>query len=149
MNLGLLPLVALSAMLTLAPTLHRPSAVTAPLVSDGAITSLGRRPSHEGLYSAEVTRTTPLAVGTGAAWTIHLATRNGRRVAHASITASVWAPDTGERVPRRPAVRYVGGGDYRVDGIAFPHGGWWNIALTINARAGADSLAFNVVLPER
>jgi hypothetical protein len=51
------------------------------------------------------------------------------------------------RSPVVPTVRYVGGGDYRIDNVVFAKAGWWNVALVIDGKRGADSLAFNVVVP--
>ena len=51
------------------------------------------------------------------------------------------------RAPVAPSVRYVGGGDYRIDNLIFPKAGWWNVALVIDGKRGTDSLAFNVVVP--
>jgi hypothetical protein len=56
-------------------------------------------------------------------------------------------PETGERSSARVAMRGVGPGLYRMDGIAFPRAGWWNVALAIGGPAARDSVAFNVILP--
>jgi hypothetical protein len=60
-----------------------------------------------------------------------------------------WAPETGEVSSKVATSRYVGGGNYRLDGIYFPHAGWWNVALVIAGANGADSVAFNVIIPPR
>lgn len=122
--------------------------VAAPRVSNAAFASIGMRPSHNRLYTAEVVDKTSLKVGEGAAWTIHLTQRNHRRVAYANVIATVFAPLTDEHVFRKPTAHYLGGGNYRVEGIDLPHAGWWNVALVIDARAGVDSVAFNVILPD-
>lgn len=50
-------------------------------------------------------------------------------------------PETGEHGPSITA-RYVGHGNYRVDGLVLSRPGWWNVALVIDSRAGIDSVAF-------
>ncbi len=120
--------------------------VSEPLNAAGLFTSFDRRRSHNGLYAAAVISTAPAASSALQAWTIHVARRQ-RRIAHAKMTVDVWMPETELRSPIHPSVRYVGDGNYRVDSLAFPHPGWWNVALVIDSRFGTDSLAFNLLLP--
>ena len=119
-----------------------PAPTTAAVVA-----SVGRRPSHGGRYHAEVVSATPFAVGVRQTWTVGLMRPGRQRVARARLTVRSWSPETGEVSPISASVRYVGSGRYRVDGIYFSHAGWWNVALVIEASAGIDSLAFNVVMP--
>ena len=44
------------------------------------------------------------------------------------------------------ATDYLGGGQYRIDGIKFSMTGWWTLHFNISAKAGSDSVTFNVVL---
>ena len=121
----------------------------APTESDatGIVASLGRRASHGHHYHAEVVGTTPLATGVRQKWTVRLTRRGHRGVSGARLTVRSWSPETGEMSAAAPRARYVGGGRYRIDDIVFPHPGWWNVALVINAATGTDSVAFNVVMP--
>ena len=113
------------------------------------VASLDRRASHNGRYQAEIVANDPLEVGRPERWTLHLTQRNHRRLARADVSVNAWAPETGERSPRAATSRYVGGGNYRLDGIYFPHAGWWNVALVVGGADGVDSVAFNVILPPR
>jgi hypothetical protein len=113
------------------------------------VASLDRRPSHNGRYQAEIVANDPLTVGVSQSWTLHLTQRNHRRLAHAYVSANSWAPETGERSPRAVTARYVGGGNYRLNGIYFPRAGWWNVSLIVDGANGVDSVAFNVILPSR
>ena len=110
------------------------------------VTSFSERRSHNGRYSAEIVEASPVAIGTAQSWTLHLS-RRARRVSHATVVASAWMPDDGMRSPAVPTVRYVGGGDYRIENLVFTKAGWWNVALVIDGKQGTDSLAFNVVVP--
>jgi cytochrome c peroxidase len=110
------------------------------------VVSIGLSPSHNGRYSAEVVAAPPPAVGVGPSWTVRL-TRRGQGLSGARLSVRPWAPDTGDASTMSTSVRYVGDGQYRVDGIFFPTPGWWNVPLVIDGAAGVDSLAFNVVMP--
>lgn len=120
---------------------------TTSSVGAGVYASLGRRPSHNDRYSVEVVEAGSMAVGVPQSWIIHVAGRMQRRVAHAGVSVEASMPETGERSPAHPSARYLGHGDYRLDGLCFSRPGWWNVALLIDGRAGADSVAFNVTLP--
>jgi hypothetical protein len=113
----------------------------------GLVASVGRRPSHAGRYHAEVVSATPFSAGTRQSWTVGLTRRGHRRVSGARLGVRTSAPETGEVSPIAASVRYVGRGRYRLDDIYFPHPGWWNVALVIDAATGIDSVAFNVVIP--
>jgi hypothetical protein len=137
------------ALLSSDATVSRSATRNGPVIDVGAgvIASFDRRPSHNSRYSAEVVAADPIAAGAMQSWTVHLAGRTERRVAHASVNVEAWMPETGERSPVHPAAHYIGNGNYRVAGLCFSRAGWWNVALVIDGRAGTDSVAFNVVLP--
>lgn len=125
-----------------------PSTVTSSAASPtGLVLSLGQRPSHNGLYSAEVISASPMAIGVRQSWTVHLSRRT-HQLSHAAVKADAWMPDSPSDSPIKPSVRYVGSGNYRLDNVNFPRPGWWNVALVIDGRYGTDSVAFNVILPE-
>lgn len=111
-------------------------------------TSFGERRSHNGGYTAAIVDAAPVAVGAAQTWTLHLS-RRARRVSHATVVASAWMPDDSTRSPVTPSVRYVGGGDYRIDGLYFTKPGWWNVALVVGGDRGIDSVAFNLILPHQ
>lgn len=113
----------------------------------GVVTSFGYRASHNRRYHAEVVSAPLPVVGETQRWTVRLTRRDHRRLANAHVTAEVWMPETGVRSPVRPAVSYVGGGRYAIDGVVLSQPGWWNVALVVTGRAGTDSVAFNTVLP--
>jgi YtkA-like len=148
--------VALAIAITVGTAWPRSHAVRAPLArvaasdasKSGVIKSFHRRGSHHGRYAAEVVAASPLTTGADQSWTIRLAD-SGEPLANARVSADVWMPETGEHSSTHPSVRRVGGGDYRIEGLAFARAGWWNVALVIDGRSGVDSVAFNVVLPGR
>ena len=139
--------------LALSMTAYRATLTASPTVAAiregspaGLVTSFGERRSHNGRYTAEIVEASRVTIGAAQSWTLHLS-RRGRRVAHATVAATAWMPDDSVRSPVEPSVRYVGGGDYRIDGLLFTKAGWWNVALVVDGKQGRDSLAFNVVIP--
>jgi len=123
------------------------SASTGVPSAAGIVTSLGVRPSHNARYQAEVTAVTPFALREPQHWAIRLTQHGEGRVANARIRVKSWAPETGEVSRITPSAHYVGGGRYVVDDIIFNRPGLWNVALLIDGPAGADSVAFNVIMP--
>jgi hypothetical protein len=146
-RLLLIGVAALTATLATMRWTH--SLETTPVRNEdtGIVASLGRRASHGHRYHAEVVATTPLSSGVRQSWTVLLTRRGHRRVSGARLAIRTWSPETGEVSAIAPRVRYAGGGRYRVDDVYFPHPGWWNVALVVQAATGTDSVAFNVVLP--
>ncbi len=110
--------------------------------------SLGHRRSHNHRYFAEVTATTALKVGERQRWTFRLNRHNGSRVSDATVIALALMPETGTRATVQPRVSYAGGGVYTIDDVMFSRHGWWTLALIVDGKAGIDSLAFNIILPE-
>jgi hypothetical protein len=149
--LNALILVLVVAAMALAVRATNPVADHTPAKRDFAIppgvaTDLGLRTSHGGVYRGEVTAAT-VRVGESHQWTVRLERRNHRRVAHAGVQVRVWMPETRIESVVHPAATYVGGGNYRLDGVRLTRNGWWNIALIVDGCAGVDSLAFNVRVP--
>lgn len=145
--------ILLVLVLALSMTAYRATVTASPTVSAineaspaGLVTSFGERRSHNGRYTAKIVDASPVAIDAAQSWTLHLS-RRGRRVSHATVAATAWMPDDTVRSPVALSVRYVGGGDYRIDSLFFTKAGWWNVALVVDGNQGRDSVAFNVVIP--
>jgi hypothetical protein len=119
---------------------------SSPDASIGVVTSFGMRRTHNGRYSAEIISASPIAIGLGETWTVHIS-RRSHLVSHASVKAHVWMPESDEHSPAASKIRYVGDGNYRIDNVLLTRAGWWNIALVIDGNRGTDSVAFNVIIP--
>ncbi len=119
-----------------------------PAVGDERATfaSLGVRLGHEHRYEAAIVSTSPLVVGAPQTWILQLTRAGGELEARARVTATTWAPETGEGSTMAPRVLDIGGGRYQIDDVHFPRAGWWNVALVIAGSAGSDSVAFNVIM---
>lgn len=117
----------------------------AQVLNERVTTDFARRASHVGLYRGEVVAA-GLRIGESQEWIIHLEQRNHHRVVRAKLQVRVWMPETDIASTPSPTVTYLGGGNYRLNDVRITRPGWWNVALVVNARAGVDSLAFNVRL---
>jgi hypothetical protein len=134
------------ALLAMSFLIQHRSHANDTVMPDGVVTDFGPRTSHGGSYVADVT-SAAVHVGESRSWTIRLERRNHRRVAHARVQARLWMPETGIESPVRPSVTYIGNGEYRLDDVRLTRRGWWNLALVVDGRGGADSLGFNVRTP--
>jgi len=112
----------------------------------GAVTDFALHTSHGGFYRANVIAAT-IQAGTAQRWVVRVEGRDHRRVAHADIRTRVSMPETGIESAMHPAARYIGRGEYQLDGVLFTRPGWWNVALVVDGRRGTDSVAFNVRIP--
>ena len=86
-------------------------------------------------------------------WILHIATADGAPVEGATITVGGDMPANGHGMPTQPEVTAdLGGGDYRVEGMAFQMGGYWIIDVTVTATVTAggetDLIRFGLELDE-
>ncbi len=80
-------------------------------------------------------------------WLVTLKTAAGAPVEYAAIDISGGMPQHSQGLPTSPqATDYLGKGRYRIEGLKFTTGGWWQLRLAISAAAGSDTVVFNVVL---
>ena len=82
-------------------------------------------------------------------WTLHIQTPDGEPVEGAAITVGGDMPAHGHGMPTQPEVTAdLGGGDYRVEGMAFQMGGYWIIDVTVTAGDETDLIRFGLELDE-
>lgn len=80
-------------------------------------------------------------------WTLHVETADGQLVEDATINVDGDMPQHGHGLPTQPRVtKYLGNGDYLVDGMKFQMGGWWLMDFTITADGKTDAAHFNMML---
>jgi hypothetical protein len=71
----------------------------------------------------------------------------GTPVEDATITVDGDMPEHGHGLPTSPRVtRYLGNGDYLVEGFKFQMGGRWLVDFTITANGQTDAVHFNMML---
>jgi hypothetical protein len=106
------------------------------------------RMSNAGLYRVTYRpETTPVPVQRLQAWTLHIARPDGTPVADAQIAVDGDMPEHRHGLPTRPRMtRYLGNGDYLVEGIKFQMGGWWVMDFAISSEGRTDSVRFNLQL---
>lgn len=81
------------------------------------------------------------------AWVVTVTTRQGAPVEGAVITVEGGMPEHAHGLPTSPqATAYLGEGRYRIEGVKFSMGGWWQLKLGIAGPAGDDEATFNLVL---
>lgn len=106
------------------------------------------RLSDKALFKVSYTASTgTIPVNQMHQWTLHVETANGQPVEGATINVDGDMPQHGHGLPTRPQVtKYLGNGDYLVDGMKFQMGGWWLMDFTITANGQTDAVHFNMML---
>ena len=80
-------------------------------------------------------------------WILHIETADGAPVEGATVTVGGDMPAHGHGMPTQPEVTAdLGGGDYRVEGMAFQMGGYWIIDATVTAGGETDLVRFGLDL---
>jgi len=106
------------------------------------------RSSNKGLFNVSYTASTgTVPVNQMHQWTLHIESADGRPVEDATINVDGDMPQHGHGLPTSPRVtKYLGNGDYLVDGMKFQMGGWWLMDFTISTRDQTDAVHFNMML---
>jgi len=104
--------------------------------------------SESGLYQATIVpEMEPIAINQLHTWIVHIETSDGQPVSDATVTVDGDMPQHGHGMPTRPQVtRYLGNGDYLVEGMKFQMGGWWVVEFVIGAGGEQDKVSFNLLL---
>lgn len=89
----------------------------------------------------------PVIINRMHSWTLTVETADGQPVENAAITVDGGMPQHGHGLPTQPQVtEYLGDGRYRVEGLRFQMGGWWEVTFDITADGQQDAITFNLVL---
>jgi len=115
--------------------------------SDGKTVG-GQKTSQHGLF---LVRLEPeggrVKSGEMRSWLLTLETASGAPVEYAAIDVSGGMPRHAYGLPSSPqATDYLGQGRYRLEGLKFTTGGWWQLRIAISAAAGSDTVVFDIVL---
>lgn len=104
--------------------------------------------SAKGLYVVAIApEAEPLTQGPLHSWILTLKTPDGAAVEGAAIAVGGGMPQHGHGLPTQPqATASLGEGRYRIEGVRFNMGGWWEFKFDIKAAAGDDSVVFNLTL---
>ena len=106
------------------------------------------RLSDHGLFKATIRPSVdPIPINQILSWTLHVETAAGQPVENATIAVNGDMPQHGHGLPTQPEVnKYLGNGDYQVDGIKFQMTGWWVVDFDITAANQSDRASFNLIL---
>jgi hypothetical protein len=106
------------------------------------------RVSDKSLFKVSYTASTgAIPVNQIHQWTLHVENAEGKPVENATIAVAGDMPQHGHGLPTQPRVtKYLGNGDYLVDGMKFQMGGWWVMDFTITANGQTDTVHFNMIL---
>lgn len=104
--------------------------------------------SAQGAFSATIRPAIdPIPTNKIHSWTLHLQTPDGKPVENATITLKGDMPQHGHGMPTQPEVsKYLGNGDYLVEGMKFQMTGWWVVDFDVNAGGKTDRVSFNLML---
>lgn len=106
------------------------------------------KPSAAGIYAVAIEpEVEPVQQGSLHTWIVQVSTADGASVTDAELTVGGGMPQHGHGLPTAPqSAGHIGEGRYRIEGVRFNMGGWWELTLGISAPAGEDSVTFNIVL---
>ena len=106
------------------------------------------RLSEQGLYKVTyIAEIHPVTINQILKWTLHVEDAEGQLVENATITVDGDMPQHGHGLPTRPQVtRYLGNGDYLIEGLKFHMPGWWVVDFQIEAGGQQDQVRFNLLL---
>jgi len=108
------------------------------------------RSSDKGLFTVSYTVSTgTVPVNQMHQWTLHVKSADGKPVEDATIDVDGDMPQHGHGLPTSPRVtKYLGDGNYLVDGMKFQMGGWWVMDFTVTADGQTDAVHFNIMLKQ-
>ena len=104
--------------------------------------------TEKGLYQVAFKQESgDLAIGPITTFLLELKDKEGNPVEGAEIGIDGGMPQHGHGLPTSPKMSGVAGpGVYRIDGVKFSMGGWWQFHLDIKSPVGEDAVTFNMVL---
>lgn len=115
-----------------------------PASLDTAETRLSEQRLFRGTYRSTLE---PMTIGTIHSWVLHVETADGQPVEDAQITVDGGMPQHGHGLPTIPkATKYLGNGDYQIDGLKFNMSGWWVVEFNIEHASKQDKVIFNLML---
>jgi hypothetical protein len=107
----------------------------------------GPRTSDAGRYTAVLESEEPLRPRRMQTVEVVIRDAAGAPVDDATIEIDGGMPQHGHGLPTRPRVtRNLGDGRYRIDGVRFNMGGWWELKLAIARGSSPDTVTFNLAL---
>lgn len=92
-------------------------------------------------------RLQPIVINRIHSWVLHVETAGGEPVANADISVDGGMPEHDHGLPTAPRVtRYLGSGNYLVEGLRFHMNGYWELEYTITSGDVADTVVIPLTL---
>ncbi len=106
------------------------------------------RLSREGVYRVSYSGDKPNSYGVPFNWQVRITDSNGLPIKGANLSLRLSMPASGHSpVITGIAVREVGGGLYKINGIRLDRAGLWRAALEVHGRGYGDMTFFNLMVP--
>ncbi|MEE8245087.1 MAG: FixH family protein, partial [Pseudomonadales bacterium] len=104
--------------------------------------------SQQGHYQVSFTSSlAPLEINRIHTWVVHVEDARGNPIDQAELSISGGMPLHDHGLPTEPrATRYLGGGDYLVEGMKFHMSGPWQVNISIIANGKLDTVTFGLDL---
>lgn len=118
----------------------------------GALPQVGKAQdlhvSDKGLFAASMhSEVEPIPLNQIHRWVLHLQTADGADVAEAELTMKGGMPEHNHGLPTDPLIsKYLGAGNYQVEGVRFHMQGNWELYLSIHSKGQSDTLTIVVKL---
>ena len=122
--------------------------VSLAIKAENAMDTATTQVSEQSLYRVSCTsQLDPIAINQIHSWVLHVETASGEPVADAEIAVNGGMPAHNHGLPTAPRVtRYLGNGDYLVEGVKFQMNGHWQVRFMIDAKGQRDKVTFNLML---
>ena len=89
----------------------------------------------------------PVEINKIHSWLLHVASADGEPVVNANIEINGGMPEHSHGLPTRPRVtEYLGGGNYRLDGMRFHMQGYWEIRVTVEVEGQSSTIVIPLQL---
>jgi hypothetical protein len=107
----------------------------------------GPRTSAGGSFTATLGGAQPYRKGRLFSTGVSLVDAQGSPLTGARVAVAGGMPQHGHGLPTQPRVTAeTAPGTYRIDGLKFNMGGWWELKLRVETSSAADSVVFNLNL---
>jgi len=104
--------------------------------------------SQAGKFTVSITsKLDPVAINKMHSWVVEVKSPDGKPVENAKIGIDGGMPMHGHGLPTAPSMtKYLGRGQYLVEGMKFNMAGLWELKLAIDSGHNQDSVTFNLYL---
>lgn len=123
----------------------RKSLVQPVLLRSEIDTSLSKM-TESGQFKVSVSpRPQPVPINRMHQWILSVAGPDGHPIDDVKVEISGDALGRNRQLPTAPRVtRYLGGGQYLIEGVRFNMAGWWELKLRVESGQHRDSVTFNI-----